>query len=96
MEEDKLEKIVNAILKASERMESVINKELGPRLEDLDMSITFMESKGRKDVVFELNVSGFRAKKSYEMIVEEALKEGEEEIDRAFRENEGVNRGDKE
>ena len=80
-EEGKLEKLAEALLKASDKIEEVVEKELGRRVEDVDLTIVLEEGEG-KEVVLELGLSGFRGKKDYDEVVEEALREGEKELDK--------------
>ncbi|UXD22834.1 hypothetical protein IPA_08730 [Ignicoccus pacificus DSM 13166] len=93
VEEDKLERIAEALLKASDKIEEVVEKELGRRVEDLDLTIVLSERGEGKEVTLELGISGLRGKKEYEEVVEEALREGEKELDRAFQKGSGSDEG---
>jgi hypothetical protein len=94
-EEAKLEKLAEALLKASEKVDEIIEKELGRRVEDIDLTISLEEVNGIKNVEIELGVSGFRAKNPYEEIVEEALNAGEKELEQLLSESRKVGREDK-
>jgi len=47
-EEGKLEKLAEALLKASDKIEEVVEKELGRRVEDVDLTIVLRRARGRK------------------------------------------------
>jgi len=81
--QEEVEKVVEALLKASERVEEEVKKRLGERAQDLDLEIV-VEVDEEKRVDASLEVKGLRSKYSYEEVVEEALDAGMQELERRF------------
>ncbi len=80
-EEDEIEKIVELLLKASDKVEEVVRKKLGERAQDIDLEIA-LDVGDVKELEAELEVKGLVSKHSYEEVVEEALEEALKELDK--------------
>jgi uncharacterized protein (UPF0212 family) len=75
------EKLIELLLKASERAEKVLKEKLGERAQDVDLEIS-LNVGDVKELDVELEVKGLRAKYSYDEVVEEAIEEAIKEIDK--------------
>ncbi len=90
--EEEVEKLAEALLKASEKVEEVIRKKLGERAQDIDFEIALEVGEGKNVDAF-LEVKGLRSKYSYDEVVEEALDAGLQELEKRFG---GERKGDSE
>ncbi|ALU12536.1 hypothetical protein EYM_04955 [Ignicoccus islandicus DSM 13165] len=85
---EEVEKLVEALLKASQKVEERIEKEGKTRIEDLDLTISIEIGEEGKNVEMDLGVSGAKLRIDYDRLVEEALDEGERELDRLLQRSE--------
>ena len=77
---EEVEKLAEALLKASEKVEEVIKNKLGERAQDIDFEVALEVGEEKKVDAF-LEVKGLRSKYSYEEVVEEALDAGLQELE---------------
>ena len=86
--EEEVERLVEVLLEASKKIEERIEREGKTRIEDIDLTIS-LESDGKEKVVeMDLGLSGAKLAIGYEELVEEALREGERELDRLLQRSE--------
>jgi len=78
---EEVERLAEALLKASEKVEEVIKDKLGERAQDIDFEIALDVGEEKKVDAF-LEVKGLKSKHSYEEVVEEALDAGLQELER--------------
>jgi len=88
--EEEVEKLAEALLKASEKVEKVIKDKLGERVQDIDFEIALEVGEEKKVDAF-LEIKGLKSKYSYDEVAEEALDAGLQELEKGIsRERKGA------
>ncbi len=80
-----VDELIEALLRASEKIEKRVEKEGKTRIEDIDLTISVEVDGIEKRVELDLGVSGSKLAIDYEELVEEALEEGLNELDRLLQ-----------